>query len=120
VNIVELTADTAEEFVAKQPVTAILFYTPGDHRLRQLMDKFTSLANSFCEYVAFGAVDVTAAENAEFLENGIVVTTPTVIYYRFGEPSGEDVGHKAITKRLGHDSLVHCYGHTDTWLKLLR
>jgi len=120
VDVVELTAETAEAFVARQPVTAILFFTPGAPRERELLTEFTSVANTFKEHVAFGSVDLTAAENAELLEEGVIVLTPTVIYYRFGKPAGEDVGHEAVTKWLDRDSLVHFYGHTDTWLRLLQ
>ena len=78
-DVVELTADNAEAFVARQPVTAILFFTPGEHRIYELIDEFKSVASTFHEHAAFGLVDLTAAESAEFLEKGVVVITPTVI-----------------------------------------
>jgi hypothetical protein len=63
---------------------------------------------------------VAASENAEILEKCYVVMTPTVIYYRFGEECGDDFGENEIMKWLDHDSIVHRYGHTDTWLRLVR
>lgn len=119
-DVIALTADTAEEFVSAQPVTAILYHSPNARHSRELIDEFKSVASSFAEHIAFGSVDLSTPENAILLEKAVVVIAPTLIYYRFGQPSGEDVGHDAIMKWLDLESIVHNYGHTDSWLKLLR
>jgi hypothetical protein len=120
VNVVDLTCETAQQFICEQPVSAILYFTPHDRGIEAVLTRLAAIAESFDELARFGKVDVAAPENVELLRDQIVVATPTLIYYRFGVPRGEDVGCVEILKWLDHASIVHFHGHTDTWLRLIR
>ncbi len=119
-DVFELSSDVAESFIQQQPVSVILYFTPHDVGIAAILARFSEVAGGFHEQVGFGRVDLSKSENAEILGDGVVVLTPTVIYYRFGKPSGEDVGATDVLKWLSHDDIVHSYGHTDTRLRLIR
>lgn len=119
-DAVELCSAVAESFILQQPVSVILYFTPHDDRIAAILARLSEVAGDFHEHIGFGRVDLSKPENAELIVDGIVVLTPTVIYYRFGKPSGEDIGTTDVLKWLSRDYIVHRYGNTDTWLRLIQ
>ncbi|MEX2121624.1 MAG: hypothetical protein WD847_18700 [Pirellulales bacterium] len=119
-RVIELNSESIEAFIRRQPVTAVVYFTPNDRRIDAILREFSAVAQTFEELVAFGSLNVAASENTEILTKCYVVMTPTVIYYRFGEECGDDLGEDKIMKWLDHDSIVHRCGHTDSWLRLVR
>jgi len=119
-RISRLPCGDVEDLIRQQPVTVVLYYSPADHGVAELLEEFSAVAECFGEPVVFSVVDVSQPENQELRERNIVVLTPTIIYYRFGKPWDEDVGEVEIRKWLDHDSIVWRCCHTDTWLKLVR
>jgi hypothetical protein len=120
-KVIELTADMAEAFIAKQPVAVILYFALGDLLECELLARYKSTVNTFSpdDHLAFGSVDLTATENVAVFEQGIVVMTPTLIVYHFGEPVGEIVGCDAIVGKLRQNLVPSFYMHSQTWCRML-
>jgi hypothetical protein len=118
-DVIELNSNSAEEFIRQQPVSVILYFTPQDEGVNVVLARLAEVAGTFEELVRFGTVDLSRSENAEIVEQGIIVATPTVIFYRFAAPCDEVVGAGEIAKRLDRKYVASC-GYTDTGLRLLR
>jgi hypothetical protein len=109
-NVVQLTASSFEEFLNRRPVAIVLFFTPADASVIELLHAFAALAstfdNSFNEHVAFGTVDLTTTENLELMEKGIEMITPAMHSYICGKADCDVYGHQDILEVLNDDEIA--------------